>query len=115
MIKKKIEREPRDLESVIDITSQIAAGLARAFEARIIHRDIKPANIMVTERGEAKILDFGLVKLAERTQLTKTASTLETATNISPEQAQGSVVNHGTDIWSLGVMLYEILMRSSMS
>jgi len=108
-LKKKIEREPLDLDSVIDIASQIAAGLARAHEAGITHRDIKPANIMVTERGEVKILDFGLAKLAGRAQLTKTGSTVGTVAYMSPEQALGEEVDHQTDIWSLGVVLYEML------
>ncbi|UCE06600.1 MAG: protein kinase [bacterium] len=108
-LKKKIQREPLDLESAIDIASQIAAGLARAHEAGITHRDIKPANIMVTERDEVKILDFGLAKLAGRAQLTKTGSTVGTVAYMSPEQAQGQEVDPRTDIWSFGVVFYEMI------
>ena len=97
------------IEKVIDITSQIAAGLARAHEAGIIHRDIKPSNIIITERGEVKILDFGIAKLRSQQTITKTGSTLGTAAYMSPEQVKGDPVDHRTDLWSLGVILYEML------
>lgn len=108
-LKKKIERGPLKLDEATDIASQIAQGLARAHEAGIVHRDIKPANVMMTDRNEVKIVDFGLAKLTGRTQLTKTGSTVGTVAYLSPELARGEKADHRTDIWSLGVVLYEMI------
>jgi serine/threonine protein kinase/Tfp pilus assembly protein PilF len=108
-LKKSIEAGPLDIDLALDIVIQIAEGLVRAHEAGIVHRDIKPANIFITRYNEVKILDFGLAKLAGQTMLTKTGSTLGTAAYMSPEQARGEAVDRGTDIWSLGVVLYEML------
>jgi serine/threonine protein kinase/tetratricopeptide (TPR) repeat protein len=108
-LKKKIEGRGLKIEDGLDIAIQVAAGLARAHEAGIVHRDIKPANIIVITRGEVRILDFGLAKLSNQSMLTRTGSTLGTAAYMSPEQARGEDVDHRTDIWSLGVVLYEML------
>jgi serine/threonine-protein kinase len=108
-LKKRIERGPLPLDQVMGIALQVARGLSRAHEAGIIHRDIKPANIIVTTRGDVKIVDFGLAKLSGRTLLTKTGTTLGTAAYMSPEQARGEAVDHRTDIWSMGVVLYEMV------
>ncbi len=108
-LKKKIERGPLKIDEAIDITIQVAGGLLRAHEEKIIHRDIKPANIFFTVRDEVKILDFGLAKVTGQTQLTKMGSTVGTVAYMSPEQTRGEKVDRRTDIWSLGVMLYEMI------
>jgi TolB-like protein/Flp pilus assembly protein TadD len=108
-LKKKIERGPLPIEEALDYATQIAEGLAKAHDGGIVHRDIKPANVLVTEEGTAKIVDFGLAKLAGQTQLTKTGNSLGTPAYMSPEQVQGQAVDHRTDLWSLGVVLYEML------
>jgi serine/threonine protein kinase/tetratricopeptide (TPR) repeat protein len=108
-LKDKIHRGPLKLKEAVDTAIQIAQGLARAHEESIVHRDIKPANIIVTKRAVVKIVDFGLAKLAGRTKLTKTGTTLGTAAYMSTEQTRGEKVNHRTDIWSLGVVLYEMI------
>jgi len=108
-IREKIEGGPLKLDEAIDLAIQIADGLDIAHQKTIVHRDLKPANVLVTERGVAKIVDFGLAKLAGRTMLTKEGITLGTASYMSPEQARGEVVDHRTDIFSFGVLLYEML------
>ena len=97
------------VDEAITIASQIASGLAAAHEKGIVHRDIKPRNILLTRSGEAKIIDFGLAKLAGKTKLTREGSTLGTAAYMSPEQARGEEVDHRSDIFSLGTILYEML------
>jgi eukaryotic-like serine/threonine-protein kinase len=108
-LKQKIERGPLKLKEALDIAVQVANGLAKAHEKVIVHRDIKPANVHVTTDGVAKILDFGLAKLGDQTRLTKEGTTLGTAAYMSPEQARGEDVDFRTDIWSLGVVVYEML------
>ena len=110
-LKKRLEEGPFSVEKAIDLAVQISNGLARAHERGIVHRDIKPANIMIVQDGAKdviKILDFGLAKVAD-VSITRTGSTLGTIAYMSPEQAQGSTVDHRTDIWSLGVVFYEML------
>ncbi len=108
-LKQKIERGPLRVTEAVGISVRIAQGLARAHEAGIVHRDLKPANVIVTERGELKIIDFGLAKLAGQGDLTKVGTMMGTVMYMSPEQAQGEGVDHRTDIWALGVVLYEML------
>jgi serine/threonine protein kinase/uncharacterized protein HemY len=107
-LKKKIERGPLPIENTIHYASQISRGLACAHNSIMIHRDIKPANIMVTESDEVKIVDFGLAHLAGQSKITKDGSTLGTVDYMSPEQTLGKIVDHRTDIWSLGVLTYEM-------
>ncbi len=108
-LKQKIEKGPLKVDELINITGQLAEGLLKAHEKEIIHRDIKPANIFITSDGVVKILDFGLAKVKGQTQLTKLGSTAGTIDYMSPEQARGEIVDHRTDIWSLGVVLYEMV------
>ena len=108
-VKRKIARGPLPVGEVIDIATGIVNGLAKAHSQGIVHRDIKPANIMVTNDGVVKIVDFGLAKLAGMADMTKTGSVLGTISYMSPEQATGHNVDQRTDVWSLGVLLYEML------
>jgi len=111
-LKKKVGAGPLQIDTAINYATQIAAGLVRAHEAGIVHRDIKPANIMITDRDEVKILDFGLAKTSGEPSITKLGSTVGTVSYMSPEQTKGEEVDHRTDIWSLGVVLYQMLSGS---
>ena len=108
-VKDKIAERPLKLEEALDITIQTAHGLQAAHEKGIVHRDIKSANLMVTAQGQVKVMDFGLAQLAERSQLTKTATILGTPAYMSPEQAKRQPTDRRTDIWSLGVVIYEMV------
>jgi serine/threonine protein kinase/tetratricopeptide (TPR) repeat protein len=108
-LKKKIETKALKIDEAIEIAIQVAEGLQKAHQKGIIHRDIKPANIFITEEGIVKILDFGLAKLAGQSKLTKASSTLGTVYYMSPEQTKGEDVDQRSDIWSLGVIFYEML------
>jgi dienelactone hydrolase/predicted Ser/Thr protein kinase len=108
-LKAKMAKNPIGTEEALSLAVQVAEGLEEAHSKGIIHRDIKSANIMVTDKGPAKIMDFGLAKVKGGTLLTREGTTLGTVAYMSPEQALGKEVDHRTDIWSLGVVLYELL------
>jgi TolB-like protein/predicted Ser/Thr protein kinase len=108
-LRDKIKKGTLKQEQALDCAVQIATGMGEAHRKGIIHRDIKSANIMVTEKGQAKVMDFGLAKLRGGSSLTRSQTTLGTVAYMSPEQARGDELDGRTDIWSLGVVLYEML------
>jgi len=108
-VKDKIRKGPLSLDEAIDIAAQLVQGLSKAHHQAIVHRDIKPANIMVTNDGVVKILDFGLAKFTGQSDNTKIAQVVGTVSYMSPEQARGENVDHRTDLWSAGVVFYEML------
>lgn len=102
------EEGPLPIENIGLIGSQIAQGLREAHNAGITHRDIKPANILITKKGEAKILDFGIAKLMNNAEMTQAGTVLGTVAYMSPEQIRGEIVDHRSDIFSLGTLFYEM-------
>jgi serine/threonine-protein kinase len=104
-----VKSGPMKLEQAISIAIQTAEGLQAAHERGVVHRDIKCQNIMVTPRGQVKILDFGLAKLRGASIVTKAGTILGTIDYMSPEQLRGEPVDHRTDIWALGVVLFEVV------
>jgi eukaryotic-like serine/threonine-protein kinase len=108
-LRDRVRKGPLEPVEAIGLVDQVAAGLEEAHGKGILHRDVKSANIMVTPRGRAKVLDFGLAKLRGESFLTKSQTTLGTVAYMSPEQARGERLDRRTDVWSLGVVLYEVL------
>jgi len=106
---ERIERGPLKVAEAVDIALQIAKGLEAAHEKGVVHRDVKPANVMVDEKGHVTVMDFGLALLTEGSKLTKLDTTVGTVAYMSPEQAQGGAVDHRTDVWALGCVLYEMV------
>ncbi len=104
-----IKKGKLNTSELIDYSMQICEGLHKAHESGIVHRDIKPANIIIDNDGRTKILDFGLAMMAGEDKLTQTGSTLGTVGYMSPEQITGTNVDHRSDIFSVGVILYEML------
>jgi len=109
MLKDRIKSRPLKLDEAMDIAIQVLEGLREAHEKKIVHRDINSANVMVTSRGQVKIMDFGLAKQAGLAGVTKLGTSVGTIAYMSPEQARGEAVDQRTDIWSLGVVLYEMI------
>jgi serine/threonine protein kinase len=108
-LRDKVRHTPLEPGEAVRLIDQAAAGLAEAHGRGIIHRDVKSANIMVTATGRAKVMDFGLAKLRGGSSLTKSQTIVGTVAYMSPEQARGEELDPRTDIWSLGVVLYELL------
>jgi Tol biopolymer transport system component len=107
-VRAKIKERPLKLDEALDIAIQAAEGLRAAHQKGIVHRDIKSSNLMLTASGQVKIMDFGLAQLTDGTRLTKTDTVMGTPAYMSPEQAQRLPTDRRTDIWSLGVVVYEM-------
>ena len=108
---KRIGRGPLPIPDLLNIALQVAEALEEAHSKGIVHRDIKPANVMVQHKGgrtHCVLMDFGLARLAQGTKLTRAGSQLGTAAYMSPEQVEGSAVDKRSDVWSLGVVMYEM-------
>ena len=108
-LKQRLERGAIPADEAARVALQIARGLGRAHQSGIVHRDIKPGNIMVTRDGEAKLLDFGIAKATADGDLTRTGTTLGTIAYMAPEHARGGEADRRSDVWALGVVLYEML------
>jgi serine/threonine-protein kinase len=100
---------PLPIDEAVDIAIQLADGLAAAHSRGVVHRDIKAGNIILNDEGHAVILDFGLAQMGGESRITRTGATVGTAAYMSPEQAQGHAMDQRTDVWSLGVLLYEMI------
>ena len=108
-LKERIERSPINITETLEIALQVCQGLKKAHGKDIVHRDIKPSNIFITSEGTVKIIDFGLAKLTGRTMLTVDNSTAGTVSFMSPEQVKGETVDRRTDVWALGIVIYNMI------
>ena len=108
-LRSRIEQGPCSLDEAMDLTHQLAVGLAHAHQNGVIHRDITPRNLMVTPAGQLKITDFGLARSNRHATLTTTGVRMGTVAYMSPEQTTGDNVNEKTDVWPIGVILHELL------
>ncbi|HSF44213.1 MAG TPA: protein kinase [Thermoanaerobaculia bacterium] len=108
-LERRIARGPLPVEEVLEVAAQVARGLAKAHQHGIVHRDVKPGNLFVTRDGMVKILDFGIAKLSGEAGPTRFGAVLGTPSYMAPEQTRGEEVDARTDVWSLGVVLYEML------
>ncbi|MDA0330016.1 MAG: serine/threonine-protein kinase [Gemmatimonadetes bacterium] len=108
-LKHRMEESRFSIEECLELGIQLSSALERAHEAGIVHRDLKPSNVQITDRGEAKLLDFGVAKLSSREPITHTGVSLGTVGYASPEQVRAVDVDHRADLWALGALLYEML------
>jgi len=108
-LQRRLTGKPLDLSTAISIVSQIGSALAYAHKRGIIHRDVKPSNILLTEEGRALLSDFGIARVSEYGGITRTGTLIGTPEYMSPEQAEGEEVDHRSDIYSLGIVLYQML------
>jgi serine/threonine-protein kinase len=108
-LKQRTLRGPMPVDEAVNAAIQIGEALESAHEGGIVHRDIKPANILITERDQVKIVDFGLAKLAGEVAVTREGTVIGTPAYMSPEQAAGEEVDGRSDLWALGTVLYEML------
>jgi serine/threonine protein kinase/Tol biopolymer transport system component len=105
----RLRRGPLPVGEALDLAAQVAAGLQAAHDKGIVHRDIKPGNIMLVAGGRAVIVDFGIAQLAEQSRLTRAGALMGTPAYVAPELLLGKTADARSDIWSLGVMLYEMV------
>ncbi len=108
-LREKIKNGPLSVDESFRIIEQIGSGLQAAHQKGIVHRDIKSGNIMLTKTGQTKIMDFGLAKVKWSVLVTREGTTVGTAAYMSPEQSRGDKVDHRADLWSMGVIFYEML------
>ena len=109
-LKQHLQKRSVSTDEALDVLYQAVQGLQAAHACGITHRDIKPANLMINTEGEVKLMDFGVAKVHDSTEITTTGSMLGTAAYMSPEQTRGEAVDHRSDLWSLGVVFYEMLI-----